>query len=626
MKKPVKLALLITIWSTEYLQAVLDGIIERIKDVDVRVDVYVGFDIDEWDGMSFTKEREFFSIVNPASYDGALVAVGGFNYLEAVQKAAKRFTDSGVPVVAVETPIDDAAIVKVDNYDAFYDVTEHILRDHGCKTLNYVGGPEGAPDALVRQKAFEDCCRKYNIPAENIHEKFYAYIFEDGKQAYQDFKAEGLHIPDAVICANDGMARGYCEAAIEDGFQAPSDFFITGFDNDSLSRNYIPSITTVDVNLTDSACSATDLLLKKIDGIDIPKEKKTKAKVICGQSCGCIPINSFSREKILTLQKGQEIFDNLSLGNRLALQTLADSADLLTLQHNLTTYSHHFDTKHIGIALNNRVLNGNLEDDSEGYDEEMVMVTKTGIFNINRLDDIYPDFAEEKEDSQIFLVCPLYYNTDTFGYAAYAYSDRVLGTIERRAAGGFLSIAIASLRQKIALQVMNEEIQKMNYILKDLSVTDSLTGLYNRLAYSQMGRDFYEKHKGNVFFLYIDMDYLKKINDSLGHDVGNVALIAIADGIKHTFPETDLRIRMGGDEFLVIGVLESEEKLIEQIKALEQFLDKRGQEEKLPVPLSASMGYVLGNDSEECDDFEEMVKKSDARMYAIKQEKKRCRE
>ena len=166
----------------------------------------------------------------------------------------------------------------------------------------------------------------------------------------------------------------------------------------------------------------------------------------------------------------------------------------------------------------------------------------------------------------------------------------------------------------------------MNYILKDLSVTDSLTGLYNRLAYSQMGRDFYEKHKGNVFFLYIDMDYLKKINDSLGHDVGNVALIAIADGIKNSFPETDLRIRMGGDEFLVIGVLESEEKLIEQINALEQFLDKRGQEEKLPVPLSASMGYVLGNDSEECDDFEEMVKKSDARMYAIKQEKKRCRE
>ena len=622
MKKTTKFALLITIWSTEYLQSILDGIIERIKDVDIRIDVYIGFDIDEWDGMSFTKEREFFSIVNPASYDGALIAVGGYNYLEAVQNAAKRFSDCGVPVVAIETPVEDGTVVKVDNYEAFFDVTEHILKDHGCKTINYVGGPEGAPDALIRRKAFEDCCKKYNILPENIHEKFYAYIFEDGKQAYRDFKSEGLHIPDAVICANDGMARGYCEAAIEDGFQAPMDFFITGFDNDSLSRNYIPSITTVDVNLTDSAYSATDLLLKKLDGIDIPKIKTTKAKVICGQSCGCISINSFSREKILALQKGQETFDNLSLGNRLALQTLADSADLLTLQQNLTTYSNHFDCAHVGIALNNRVLNGNLEEASEGYDEEMVMVTKKGIFNINRKDDIYPDFAEEKSDSKVFLVCPLYYNTDTFGYVSYAYSERVMGTIERRATSGFLSIAIASLRQKVALRVMNEEINKMNLILKDLSVTDSLTGLYNRLGYSQMGQRFYENNKGNVFFLYIDMDYLKKINDSLGHDVGNIALMGISDGIKRVFPETDLRIRMGGDEFLVIGVLESEEKLIEQIKMLEQYLQKRGQEENLPLPLSASMGYVLGNNSESCEDFEEMVKKSDAKMYEVKQKKK----
>ena len=626
MKKTVRVALLVTIWSMEYLQSVLDGIRSRIEDVDIRVDVYLGFDIDEWEGMTFKKEREFFSIVNPASYDGALVAVGGFNYLEAVQNAARRFTDSGVPVVAIETPVENASIVKVDNYEAFFEVTEHILRDHGCKTLNFVGGPEGAPDALVRRQAFEDCCKKYNIPPENIHEKFYAYIFEDGKQAYQDFKAEGVHIPDAVICANDGMARGYCEAAIEDGFKAPMDFLVTGFDNDILSRNYIPSVTTVDVNLSDSAFSALELLLKKLDGNDIPKMKITKAKVICGQSCGCIPIDSFSREKILALQKGQEVFDNLSLGNRLALQTLADSADLIALQQNLTTYSNHLGCAHVGIALNNRVLNGDLEDDFEGYDEEMVMVTKKGIFNINRNEDIYPDSAEDKSGSKVFLVCPLYYNTETFGYVAYSYSERIMGTLERRATSGYLSVAIASLRQKVALRVMNEEIEKMNHILKNLSITDSLTGLYNRLAYSQMGEDFYEENRGNVFFLYIDMDYLKKINDSLGHDVGNVALIAIADGIRKVFPPTDLRIRMGGDEFLIIGALDTEEKLIRQIKELERYLEKRGREEKLPIPLSASMGYVLGNESENYEDFEEMVKKSDARMYEIKQEKKKGRQ
>lgn len=625
MDRTVKVALLVTIWSMEYLQSVLDGIRSGIEGVDIRIDVYLGFDIDEWEGMTFKKEREFFSIVNPDSYDGALVAVGGFNYLEAVQQAAKRFTDKKIPVVAIETPVENASIVKVDNYEAFYEVTEHILRDHGCKVLNFVGGPEGAPDALVRLQAFEDCCKKYNILPENIHKKHYAYIFEDGKQAYQDFKAEGCHIPDAVICANDGMARGYCEAAIEDGYKAPKDFLITGFDNDVLSRNYIPSTTTVDVNLGESAHTALDLLLKKINGEDIPRMKKTKAKIIRAQSCGCVDIESFSREKILALQKGQEVFDNLSLCNRLALQTLADSSDIEALQENLTTYANHFNCAHVGIALNKRVLNGDLGDDFEGYDESMVLVTKKGIFNINRIEDIYPEFTDEKSDSKIFIVCPLYYNTNTFGYVVYSYSDRIMGTLERRATSGYLSVAVASLRQKTALRVMNGEIEKMNHILKNLSITDSLTGLYNRLGYSQMGQNYYEDHKGEVYFLYIDMDNLKLINDTLGHDVGNVALIAVADGIRYAFPDTDLRIRMGGDEFLIIGALDSEEKLKIRMAQLEKFLEKRGREEKLPVPLGASMGYVLGTDAEPCEDFEEMVKKSDARMYEVKQHRKKGR-
>lgn len=623
MVDKVKIALLVTIWSTEYLQSVLDGLNAGLEDKNVEIDVYVGFDIDEWDGMSFKKEREFFTLVNPKSYDGVLVAVGGFNYLEAVQNATKRFVDAGIPVVSIETPIDNASAVKVDNYEAFYAITEHILRDHNCKVLNFVGGPEGAPDAVVRLNAFEDCCKAYNIPPENIHKKYYSYIFEDGIQAYEDFKAEGLHLPDAVICANDGMARGYCEAAIADGYKAPKDFLITGFDNDILSRNYIPSTSTVDVSIADSTQTALELILRKINGNDIPKMTFTKAKVIKAQSCGCIPINSFSREKILALHKGQAIFDNRSLCNRLALQCVSDSADLEAFQKNLTRYAEHFGCEQVGISLNKSILSGDMHVVCDGYDEQMVMITKKGIFEVSKEEGIYPEYTDDERTSKIFIVLPLYYNESTLGYACYSLTDILMGTLERRGVSGYLSIAIVSLRQKTALKYMNDEIEKMNSILKDLSITDSLTGLHNRLAYSQMGQDYYEKNEGKVFFLYIDMDGLKHINDTLGHDVGNVAIIGIADGIKEVFPENDLRVRMGGDEFLVIGALESEDKLKTDIAKLEAYLLKCGKANNLPIPLTASMGYVLGNGQKPYEDFEEMVKKSDAKMYEVKQMKKR---
>lgn len=622
MAATVKIALLVTIWSTEYLESVLEGIKEGVKDRDVDVDVYVGFDIDEWDGMTFKKEREFFTLVNPESYDGALIAVGGFNYLEAVQQAAKRFIDNGVPVVSIETPIENASGVKVDNYEAFYEITEHILRDHNCKVLNFVGGPEGAPDAMVRLKAFEDCCKAYDISPENIHKKYYNYIFEDGKQAYEDFKAEGLHLPDAVICANDGMARGYCEAAMADGHKAPMDFLVTGFDNDILSRNYIPSMTTVDVRLSDSTHTALRLLLRKIRGNDIPMMTYTKAKVIKAQSCGCIPINSFSREKILALHKGQAIFDNRSLCNRLALQCVSDSADLEAFQKNLTRYAEHFGCSQVGIALNKSILSGDMHEACDGYDDKMVMITRKGIFEINKDEGIYPEYTDDARTSKIMIVLPLYYNEVTFGYACYPLTEIVMGTLERRGINGYLSIAIVSLRQKTALKYMNEEIEKMNAILQDLSVTDALTGLHNRLAYSQMGQDFYEKNEGKVFFLYIDMDGLKYINDTLGHDAGNIAIMGIAEGIKEVFPETDLRVRMGGDEFLVIGALKDEDTLKADISRLEKCLLECGKTNNLPIPLTASMGYVICNGEKPYTDFEEMVKESDAKMYEVKQQRK----
>ena len=621
MGKKKKIALLMTIWSSDYLKAILEGIRSRISTTDIRIDVYLGFDIDEWEGETLVKEREFYSIVNAESYDGALVAIGAFNYLEAVRAAAKRFTDAKIPVVSIESPIENAPNVRVDNYEAFYSITEHILRDHKCTIIDYVGGPEGAPDANIRLKAFNDCCQKYGIPEENIHRKSYFYMFEDGKQAYLDFKSENLHTPDAVICANDSMARGYLEAAREDGFNAPSDFLITGFDNDKLSRNYVPSISTVDVNLVDSAYTAVDLLLSKMDGAIIEDTTFTKAKIIRAQSCGCVPLNSFSPEKILALHKVQEIYDNRSLCNRLALQYISDCSDLTELQNNMQIYSDLVQSKQVVIALNQRLLNGEMSDVFEGYDNDMVMVTKDNIYTVDRRRNIYPKELDENATDKIFIICPLYYNTSTFGYVCYGMSDMILDAIERRSLSGYLSVAVASLRQKIALRQMNAEIEKMNHILKDLSVTDALTGLHNRLGYAQMGREFFSTHDGKVFFLYIDMDRLKYINDTMGHEMGNVAIVSIADGIRASFPETDLKIRMGGDEFLVIGAFDNEDTLKQHISSLDEYLLKVGLENKLPIPLAASSGYVIGKG--DGTDFEEMVKMADAKMYEVKQAKKR---
>ncbi len=91
-------------------------------------------------------------------------------------------------------------------------------------------------------------------------------------------------------------------------------------------------------------------------------------------------------------------------------------------------------------------------------------------------------------------------------------------------------------------------------LIKD-SVTDSLTGLLNKRGFDE----FLEIEKsrsdryGHCFsIIYIDMDNLKKINDFQGHDVGNKALISLAETIKSNCRNTDFAARVGGDEFIIV--------------------------------------------------------------------------
>jgi len=78
------------------------------------------------------------------------------------------------------------------------------------------------------------------------------------------------------------------------------------------------------------------------------------------------------------------------------------------------------------------------------------------------------------------------------------------------------------------------------------SLTDQLTGAYNRGILTE--QTFTEEDT----FVYIDLDNFKEINDNYGHDVGDMVLKSLVESIKRNVRKSDLIVRMGGDEFLVV--------------------------------------------------------------------------
>ncbi len=112
------------------------------------------------------------------------------------------------------------------------------------------------------------------------------------------------------------------------------------------------------------------------------------------------------------------------------------------------------------------------------------------------------------------------------------------------------------LRQNQAeINAASTAMQLKNQLLETLSITDSLTGLYNRnklnlIINDQLAR--YARNKRPFAVLMIDVDYFKTLNDSLGHVAGDEILTSVAKKIFHCIRSVDYAARYGGDEFILI--------------------------------------------------------------------------
>jgi diguanylate cyclase (GGDEF)-like protein len=101
------------------------------------------------------------------------------------------------------------------------------------------------------------------------------------------------------------------------------------------------------------------------------------------------------------------------------------------------------------------------------------------------------------------------------------------------------------------------ERKRMEEEIREMSLRDPLTELYNRRGFITLaGQQLKTANRANrqMLLAFIDVDGLKKINDTLGHEEGDKALIGTAHIIRNTFRESDIIARLGGDEFAVLAI------------------------------------------------------------------------
>lgn len=164
------------------------------------------------------------------------------------------------------------------------------------------------------------------------------------------------------------------------------------------------------------------------------------------------------------------------------------------------------------------------------------------------------------------------------------------------------------------------ERQRMQATLRNLSLTDPLTGLYNRrglLALADQQLKTARRNKSSLSLVLADLDGLKEINDTLGHQEGDAAILEIAKTLKETFRQSDILARMGGDEFAALLPDGSEKAAKALTDRLQQRLTALNKNQNQPYKLSLSIGTVT-LPANQLKSLEDLIAWADALMYEQK--------
>ena len=167
-------------------------------------------------------------------------------------------------------------------------------------------------------------------------------------------------------------------------------------------------------------------------------------------------------------------------------------------------------------------------------------------------------------------------------------------------------------------------IKKINFMYshtKHLSVTDALTGLYNRRHFDNMiEREFLraQRYSNDLSIALIDIDFFKKVNDTYGHLCGDYVLKEVAYLTLETFRKTDMVFRYGGEEILVILTETPLEKAVIPLERLRKSIESYpfnydGQDIRITVSIGAEAI------SPEISDFEKLIGRADKALYQAKE-------
>lgn len=606
----------------EFQDLLSKGIMTRAKELDYNVAFFTnfgGYGQESYD----LGELYIADLPNYEELDGIIIAPGTIIIKNLEQTYHRNIRSRAkCPVVSVKREYSDYYNVLIDDSTVLNEIIRHFIEVHGFTRINFLAGPKGHPDSESRLETYKRILTEYNIPIEQERIYYGDFWKTEAISAVDYWLNSSLEWPQAIICANDYMAITACKALIERGISIPEQIAISGCDDIEDAAEFSPSITTVRTPVFEMGVEAVEKIHRHLQGIHQPRNSYLQTVTIYRASCGCKRNwyhesnerrrNHISVRENLTREISRNAYMSTDLAGLTKLEDVIDKIWDYTFENiNFT---------HFCLCLRkNWDKYSEEEDKTEDANEitmEMGYKNRVGYnkLKVEKKELIPPELAEDKAMAYFFAV--LHHQEHYFGYVGISF-DRIQ-TYMLTFQAWIINIcnALENIR-------MHGELNRLLYRLEDMSIRDDLTGLYNRRVLETLGKKYLKQcveQESMLMVFTADMDKLKYINDNYGHFQGDAALKMVSDALQHASDDDEICIRLGGDEFMAIGIDYDQIKLMKFVNRFVEELNSINEAKQFEFDIYVSYGYNLVLPDERTT-IEGCMRIADSRMYQQKYEK-----
>ena len=599
----MRFALFIGDLHQSYLEKMIINLNKKMHERGDRMDIFGNFSVPAANFLYVEGLKSSFYLPDLSIYDGIIVADDTLHHFNMNLELREHLkANATCPIVNIRGVVDCYHSVFIDNTEEMYRMTKHLIEHHKYTDLGFVTGLMEMPDAVDRYEGFKKAMSEAGLSYEEKEDVFFGDYWIYKVKLMADFFIERKKgMPQAIICSNDYMAIGLSRELSKRGYEIPEDVVITGFDNIIESDENIPSITSVDYSSEAMIDKCLETIERLCAGEDVPVKQDVKGELVLKASCGCKDKNADILKNYVQIKKNltrareisrKEVYMGTDFGGAL------NEDDVLRWAFSYLTDIESFER--IFIVLNKELRGYYKNGEAPQYVNEAVGMEIIPDERLDELEGYTNAFFPIQCRNEIYGTLVLQFKKDTFQFM----DDRIEA----------LLINMGDTMKRLS---MYYELFSVQDVMK-LYLEDQLTGIYNRRGFERRMDELFKNEQSEHLYpavVSIDIDGLKEINDTYGHQEGDVAIKKVADFITSSLEPNEFAARMGGDEFEAVIFLKDSKRSHMFKKKFRNYLDIFNSEGGKPYRLDASVGISKVSNY---GDIMASMKSADQKMYSEK--------